>query len=155
MKDPVIIAIVSAAAAVIALAIIGRLWQRYRDAAHNARRRAELRKQRGYLQMQQREVERLASRIIATSSTGAIAGFTIVRQIEAVFTDGQPTPRKAVELLKATAAGKGANAIINLSTARPPSGKCVAHGDAVVVRPIEDGSPVVPPDEEPPTDDAT
>ena len=100
-----------------------------------------------------KEVERLAGKIIATSSTDSIAGFEIVRQIEAVFTDGHPTPGKAVEHLKAAAAEKGANAVINLNSAQPPSGKCVAHGDAVIVRPVEEkpapektaGLPPLPP----------
>jgi len=153
MSDPVIIAIVGAAAVVIVLSVIGRLWRRSRDAAAEARRRAARREQRGYLQKQQAEVERLAGKIIATSSTDSIAGFEIVRQIEAMFTDGHPTPGKAVEHLKAAAAEKGANAVINLNSAQPPSGKCVAHGDAVIVRPVEEkpaaektaGLPPLPP----------
>ncbi|MFQ5805138.1 MAG: hypothetical protein ACE5I3_01670 [Phycisphaerae bacterium] len=145
MGDPVIIAIVSGAALLIVLTLIVRLWNRRREATYYARRRVELRKQRSYLRVQQQEIERLANRIIATSSTGSIAGFTIVRQIEALFTDGHPSPSKAVEFLKATAAQKGANAVINLGSARPPSGKCLAHGDAVIVRSInEETSPAMP-----------
>lgn len=155
MKDPVIIAIISAAAVIIVLTIIGRLWRSRREAVHDSRRRAELRKQRGFLQMQEREVKRLAGRIIATSSTAAIAGFIIVRQIEAVFTDGHSTPGKAVAALKATAAEKGANAVINLTTARPPTGKCLAHGDAVVVRPDEDAPEPFVSDAAPPADSPT
>lgn len=134
MGDPVILAVVFGAAAVIVLSLIGHLWRRSREAARNVRARAELARQRGFVRRKQQETERLAAEIVATSSTGSIAGYTIVRQIEAVFTDGHPTPSKAVEILKATAAEKGANAVINLHSARPPSGKCVAHGDAVVVR---------------------
>lgn len=140
MGDPVITAIILAAGVVAVLALVARLWSRRREARYYARRRAELRKQRGYLQMQQQEIARLASQIIATSSTSTIAGFRIVRQIEAVFTDGHPSPSKAVEFLKATAAEKGANAVVNLNSARPPSGNCLAHGDAVIVHPIEDGT---------------
>jgi hypothetical protein len=158
MGDPVIMALVVGAAAVVALTIIGRLWGRYRQAAHDARRRAELREQRGFVEKQQRETERLAGRIVATSSTASIAGFTIVRQIEAVFTDGHPTPNRAVEALKAAAAERGANAVINLHSARPPSGKCLAHGDAVIVRPAETETPPAEPlpplpTEPPPTDE--
>ena len=138
MGDPVIIAIVAGAAVVIVLSVLGRLWRRGRETAAAARRRTALREQRGFLQKQQAEVERLAGKIIATSSTGSIAGFEIARQIEAVFTDGHSTPSKAVEHLKAAAAEKGANALVNLSSARPPSGKCAAHGDAVIVRPVEE-----------------
>ena len=89
------------------------------------------------MQLQQEELDRLAARILATSSTGTIAGFTLVRQIEAVYTDGHPSPNKAVQVLKAQAAEKGANAVINLVGERLPSGKCQAHGDAVIVRPTE------------------
>jgi hypothetical protein len=158
MGDPVIIAIVAGAAAIVVLTIVGHVWKRARNAAYSARRRAEFRKHRGYLRMKQQEIERLASRIIATSSTSSIAGFTIIRQIEAVFTDGHPTPNRAVEFLKAVAAEKGANAVINLETARPPSGKCLAHGDAVVVRPLEEeagpSEPSPPSSKPPPTDSA-
>ena len=153
MGDPVIIAIVAGAAVVIVLSVLGRLWRRSREAVSEARRRAARREQRGYLQKQRAEAERLAGKIIATSSTGAIAGFEIVRQIEAVFTDGHPTSGEAVEHLKAAAAEKGANAVINLNSAQPPSGKCIAHGDAVIVRPVEEkpaaektaGLPPLPP----------
>ena len=83
-----------------------------------------------------REIDRQAGHIMATSSTGAIAGFEIVRQIEAVFTEGHASPQDAVAALKATAAEKGANAVINLSGQRQGTGKCAAHGDAVMVKPI-------------------
>lgn len=154
MGDPVIMALVVGAAAVVVLTIIGRLWGRYRRAARDVRRRAERREQRGFVEKRQQEIERLAGRIVATSSTASIAGFTIVRQIEAVFTDGHSTPNQAVEALKAAAAEKGANAVINLHSARPPSGKCLAHGDAVVVRPDESatgGSAPLPPIPPPPS----
>jgi len=133
MNDPVVLAIVVAAGAVIVLALILRMVRRARDAAGAARRRAEVRRQRGLIEKQKRQLAEQAGRIIATSSTGTIAGYDVVRQIEAVFTDGHATPNQAVEALKAVAAGKGANAIINLNSVRPPSGKCVAQGDAVVV----------------------
>jgi hypothetical protein len=154
MGDPVIIAVVVGAVAVVALTVIARIWRRGRESLEDRRHRAEVRAQRGYLERQRREVERMASRIIATSSTATIAGFRIIRQIEAVFTDGQPSPNKAVELLKALAAEKGANAIINLHSVRPPSGKCLAHGDAVIVQP-EEQAPAVPPlPPLPPVDDS-
>ncbi len=145
MGDPVVIAIVVGAAVVVVVSLIARVWRWRREAAREARRRGESRKQRGFVHKQQAEVERLASRIIATSSTGSIAGFVIVRQIEAVFADGHGSPSKAVEFLKASAAEKGANAVINLNSGRPPSGKCTARGDAVIVRPAEDVASSVPP----------
>ena len=39
--------------------------------------------------------------------------------------------------MEAEAAEKGANALINLVSERPPSSKCVARGDAVIVKPLE------------------
>lgn len=76
-----------------------------------------------------------AARIIATSSTGTVAGYDIVQQIEAVFVDGYRTPQEAAIGLKAAAVGKGANAIINLSQQRTGAGRSMAQGDAVIVRP--------------------
>ncbi len=82
------------------------------------------------------KIDRQAGHIVATSSTAAIAGFEILRQIEAVFTEGHASPQDAVAALKAAAAEKGANAVINLSGQRQGTGKCAAHGDAVMVKPI-------------------
>ncbi len=78
---------------------------------------------------------REAEKIIATSSTGAVAGYEIVQQIEAVFQDGHRTPQEAVWALKAAAGRMGANAVINLSQQRTAAGRCTAQGDAVRVRP--------------------
>jgi len=141
MNDPLVIGWVAGGAAVVILIFVIRALQQRREAAYFARRRAELRETRGYLYMQQQELEKLAARIIATSSTHVIAGFDIVRQIEAVFTDGHVSPVKAVEVLKAVAAEKGANAIVNLASERQATGKCAARGDAVVVRDSADAKP--------------
>lgn len=73
-------------------------------------------------------------KIVATSSTPTVAGYKIVRQIEAVFVDGCRAPAEAVTALKAAAARRGANAVINLSQQRTAAGKCSAQGDAVVVQ---------------------
>lgn len=73
-------------------------------------------------------------KIIATSSTEAVAGYRIVQQIEAVFIDGCRTPEDAVAALKAAAGRRGANAVINLRQKRTAAGRCTAQGDAVVVR---------------------
>jgi len=75
-----------------------------------------------------------AAKIIATSSTGNVAGYEIVRQIEAVFVEGYRSPEDAVLALKVAAGRLGANAIINLSQQRTAAGKCTCQGDAVVVR---------------------
>lgn len=134
MNDPVVQGIVGGAALVIVVAIVIRMINRRLERAAAARRRRELQATRGELARRQEEIERLASRIIATSSTKTIAGFAVERQIEAVFTEGHPSPARAVEVLKALAAEKGANAIVNLDSQRPPSGRCAASGDAVIVR---------------------
>jgi len=73
-------------------------------------------------------------KIVATSSSSTVAGYKITRQIEAVFVDGCRAPAEAVTALKAAAARRGANAVINLSQQRTAAGKCSAQGDAVVVQ---------------------
>lgn len=95
------------------------------------------------------EVARLrraeAQKILATSSTNAIAGFRIIRQIEAVFVDGFRRPEEAVEGLKAASAMKGANAVINVSHSPSSMGRYCASGDAVVVQsPDADGAEDAP-----------
>lgn len=138
--DPVVDAIIVGGGLIVLLTLLGLLG-RLRRASRESRMRAELRRHYRFADEQRLGQARLAARITATSSTGVIAGFEVVRQIEAVFTDGHPTPSQAVEALKAIAAAQGANAIINLSTERPPSGKCLARGDAVVVCPIDGERP--------------
>lgn len=86
-----------------------------------------------------------AARILATSSTAVVAGYEIVEQVEAVFVDGFRRPEDALEGLKAAAALKGATSVANVRQKRDPSGKCSAHGDAVIVRKAG-----TPPDSEPP-----
>lgn len=135
MNDPVILAIIGGALALVLLSVIGGIRRRFREAAQRARMRSAVRRQRDLREQEQAEFESLASRITATSSTDSIAGFVIVRQIEAVFTDGHATPSDAVQALKAVSAEKGANGILNLHTTRPPGGKYMAYGDAVIVRP--------------------
>ncbi len=75
-----------------------------------------------------------AMKILATSSTQNIAGYKIVQQVEAVYVDGFRRPEEAIEGIKAVAAMKGANAIINLKHDRSAAGKCSASGDAIVVK---------------------
>lgn len=86
-----------------------------------------------------------AAEILATSSTCTIAGYDIVEQVEAVIVDGFRLPEDALEGLKAVAAMKGANAVINVHRDRVDGGTCSAAGDAVIVRRIasaESGEPV-------------
>jgi hypothetical protein len=144
-NEPLVRYLVFGGAALVVGIIVIRIWWSVGEAAAAARRRAEVRRARGAVEMEQQERRRLAERIIATSSTAAIAGFVIVRQIEAVFAEGQKSPAEAVELLKTVAARKGANALINLGSQRLPTGKCVASGDAVIVRPAEPPTPAAPP----------
>lgn len=141
MDDPLVQALLAGGDGLILLLIVLRVWRVRREAAYAAQRRRELRETRSYLYMQQQEIERLAARIVATSSTSSAAGFTVVRQVEAVFTDGHASTTHAVQVLKAIAAEKGANAILNLSSERSPTGKCAARGDAVIVRPDSDAEP--------------
>ena len=122
----------------IIVVYILRLIGRARESAYAARRRAELHKGMDAVRLKQEEVRRLAGRILATSSTTQIPGFEIIRQVEAVFSDGQKSAELAVDALKAHAAQKGANAIINLQTRQAPSGKWTAGGDAVMVK-VDEG----------------
>ncbi len=75
-----------------------------------------------------------AAHIVATSSTQNIAGYEIVEQFEAIFVDDFRRPEEAIEGVKAVAAMKGANAVVNLKHDRTSAGRCSACGDAVVVR---------------------
>jgi hypothetical protein len=91
-----------------------------------------------------------AARIVATSSTGSIAGYELVRQIEAVFVEGLRSPEEAMAALKSAAGKLGANAVINLTHVRTTVGRYGAQGDAVIVRERENESsgptrPTAPP----------
>lgn len=91
---------------------------------------------------------RAAMQIIATSSTGAVPGYEIVRQVDAVFVEGLRSQVEAITALKAVAAARGANAIINLTHTHTAAGRCTALGDAVVIRSLaaaEDAVRIRPP----------
>jgi hypothetical protein len=88
-QDPFVRNLAIAAAVFIVLVIAARWWLKRREAALDRRRRGELRRAYDQLQLQQREIGQLAGQIVATSSTATIAGFEILRQIEAVFAEGQ------------------------------------------------------------------
>lgn len=139
--DPTTRLILAGAVVVMSLGLVAWLLSRLRERRYARLRRHDLRRHADAMRMKQEEAQRLAVKILATSSTSSIVGFEIVRQIEAVFVEGLPSPPAAVEQLKAQAAAKGANAVINLEAVRLPSGKCVANGDAVIVRPLQQGSP--------------
>ena len=135
-SDPLVRRIVLAAAAFVLLVIVLRIVGRWCERRAAARRRAELHQAFAGVRLEQEEIRRLAEQIIATSSTARIAGYAILRQVETVFSEGKPSSVAAVDLVKAFAAQKGANAIINLQTRQTPAGKWVASGDAVLVKMI-------------------
>ncbi len=85
------------------------------------------------LQKRQRE---LAIQVIATSTSNRLAGYRLLRQVEAVFVEGFASPEDSLIALKATAADRGANAILNVKTEHTAAGRCTASGDAVVVTPL-------------------
>jgi uncharacterized protein YbjQ (UPF0145 family) len=76
-----------------------------------------------------------AGKIVATSSTGVVTGYDIIRQIDAVFVEGHRTQEEAIAALKAAAGRRGANAVVNISQQRTTAGRCTAQGDAVLMRP--------------------
>lgn len=127
--------LVAGAVGAIVLIVLGAAWGAMRRGGVARRQRAELRRARARTEAQQQELMRLANQIVATSSTDTIVGYRVVRQIEAVFADGQPTAARAVEQVKAQAALRGGNALVNLASERAPGGGCGARGDAVVVEP--------------------
>lgn len=135
LDNPIAMRIVMVGGAIIAFLLVSSILKKIRLSISERSRRAELKRTMSEAAARQEETARLAARIIATSSTSQIVGFEIVQQIEAVFTDGHPAPAKAAEAIKAEAAARGANALINMSDVRLPNGKCSARGDAVIVRP--------------------
>jgi len=134
LESPVILLIVLMSSITV-VAILSAIFRRGRG-RRKAGPRTWIEQERRRTAAARGEIERQAAHIIATSSTAAIAGFEILRQIEAVFTEGHASPQDAVAALKAAAAEKGANAVINLSGQRQGTGKCAANGDAVMVKPI-------------------
>lgn len=82
-----------------------------------------------------RERQTLAQRIEATSTTGQLVGFRLVRQVDAVFVEGFRSPTEAMTGLKAAAVERGANGLLNVHTERTSAGRCTASGDAVVIEP--------------------
>lgn len=140
--------IILAALLLVLLVIVVSVVNRLRAAASNAAHRRRVRHSLKAVEQARAEEHALAQQIVATSSTSEIRGLEIVRQIEAVFTDGHKSPPQAVEALKAQAARRGGNALINLQSQRLPTGNCVAQADAVVVKPPK-------PSEAPPNDRPT
>jgi hypothetical protein len=132
-RRPLIIVIVI----LLGLVVLQRVYWRVRRSVRS-RRPAELNpKLQKYAgrNAADEEADRLAAeKIVATSSTARVAGYDVLRQIEAVFVEGCRSPDEAVMALKTAAGRLGANAIINFSRQRTTAGQCAAQGDAVVVR---------------------
>lgn len=122
----------------LALVIVQRLYWRVRGVLrrrHPAQINPKLLKYAGQSEVDREADRQAAEKIVATSSTGRIAGYEVVRQIEAVYVEGYRAPDEASAALKTTAGRLGANAIINLSYQRTAGGRCAAQGDAVLVHP--------------------
>jgi hypothetical protein len=88
-----------------------------------------------------RKRREMAVGVVATSTGNRLAGFRIVRQVEAVFVDGLRTPEEALTALKAMAVERGANALLNVRTERTAAGRCSASADAIVAAPVPPGPP--------------
>lgn len=131
-------------AALIALVAAWRLWQRIRR-FRRSRRPATLHPNLARYGIDPEEAARArreaAARIVATSSGPSLVGYEITEQIDAVFVDGFRSPAEAIEGLKAEAAGRGANAVVNVRQERSAAGRCTASGDAVKARRIEASPP--------------
>jgi uncharacterized protein YbjQ (UPF0145 family) len=127
-----------AVAALAMLVVVSRVLGRIRRLVKRRRPARLHTKLRQYGDRTDAEVQadnRAAAKIIATSSTEAIVGYDMLRQIEAVFVEGHRSQEQAVAALKAAAGSLGANAITNLTQHRSSAGRCVAQGDAVLIRP--------------------
>ena len=122
-------------AVLLVLAFLQRLARRVRRARKPAALHPKLQAYAGRAAVDVEADREAAAKIVATSSTGSVAGYEIVQQIEAVFVEGYRTPQEATTALKATAGRKGANAIINLSQQRSGAGRSTSQGDAVLIRP--------------------
>jgi hypothetical protein len=107
-----------------------------------------------------RKRREMAVGVVATSTGNRLAGFRIVRQVEAVFVEGFRTPDEALTALKAMAIERGANALLNVRSERTTAGRCSASGDAILATPIAPGPPdpmrpLGPRPSRPPTDPQT
>ena len=125
----------TAVIAIVAIVVLWRLAGRLRRRRRLSRPVMLHPKLQKYGGSQQLGLDRRreAEKIVATSSTGEIAGYRVVEQVEAVFVDGFARPEEALEGLKAAAAMKGANALTNVRQERSSAGRYSAGGDAVKV----------------------
>lgn len=136
---PLLILIVAALLALVILqrffGLLGWIARKARRMGKPAELHPKLQAYGGYPDKDLDQDKRWAAHIVATSSTGAVAGYEVVRQIEAVYVEGYRTPADAVTALKAAAARQGGNAIIHLLQGRNNAGRISAQGDAVVIEP--------------------
>jgi hypothetical protein len=122
------------ALAILAIWILWRFWRalrRYQRSKKPPKLHPNLEKygvDQRELAAQRRE---LARKIVATSSTDRLVGYEMTEQIDAVFVEGFRSPADAIDALKAEAAQRGANAVINVKQERTAAGRCTASGDAV------------------------
>ena len=130
-RTELLLTVAALAVIVVVRRIMGRIRRR-RPAVINPK----LQKYAGRSEAELEADRRAAQNIIATGSTGALAGYEIVQQMEAVFVEGHRSPQEAMQALRAAAGRLGANAIINLTHERTTAGRCTASGDAVLVRPL-------------------
>ncbi|MBX3396961.1 MAG: hypothetical protein KF841_16520 [Phycisphaerae bacterium] len=139
-NKPLLILIVAALAALLVLQrltrFVGRLVRAVRRRGKPVTLHPKLQNYGGHSDEEMESDRLMAGGIIATSSTASVAGYEIVRQVEAVFVEGYRTPTDATNALKAVAVRRGANAIINLLQQRSAAGKCAAQGDAVCIEPL-------------------
>jgi hypothetical protein len=139
----VLLALVALLVMIRMLRRVGNWWRRRRPARLNPKLQA-------FGEPDERlvaERRKHAATILATSSTGSIPGYHLIEQIEAVYVDGFRRPDEAIEGLKATAAMKGGNALINVRHEHSTTGRHAAVGDAVIVRKVSDESKSSPPGE--------
>lgn len=120
--------------AVVAVLAVVWIWLKISAARRKPKIHPRLQKYAGPDAEFARKRREEAARIVVTSSTQNIAGYEIVEQFETVFVDDFRRPEEAIEGVKAVAAMKGANAVVNLKHDRTSGGRCSASGDAVVVR---------------------
>ncbi|MDM8008594.1 MAG: hypothetical protein QUV05_20845 [Phycisphaerae bacterium] len=130
--------------ALLGLLILGGIWRRIRRAIRR-NRPAQIHPSLQKYNVDHVELDRqrreTAVGVVATSTGNRLAGFRIVRQVEAVFVEGFRTPDEALTALKALAVERGANALLNVQTERTTAGRCSASGDAIVAAPIPPGPP--------------
>lgn len=120
-----------AAGVLVLLVYLLRVARSLRSAA---RVRREIRRNHDQPSFTQGEVAKLSGQIVTESSTADTPGYTVVRHVETVMTEPRASSVAAIDMVKAHAAQKGANAVINVKTRKTSDGMWVANAEGVVVR---------------------